>query len=74
MKVGLINNVEEFRIYPEAKGKRVKSVKQKRDMFGFVFEKYSDYSMEKKLEGDRIGGRGSNMMTVTIPQEERTRT
>lgn len=36
-KVRLINNLKELRAYPEVKGKPVKSVKQKRDVFGFAF-------------------------------------
>lgn len=43
--------LKNLRVYPEVKGKPVKSVKQKRDVFGFVFEKYSGYSIEKELEG-----------------------
>ena len=36
-KVRLVNNVKELRVYPEVKGKPAKSVKQKRDVFGFAF-------------------------------------
>lgn len=67
VKVRLVNNVEEFRLYPEVKGKPMKSVNQKKDMFVFSFETYSDYGMEKKLEGDRIRGRERNMISVTLP-------
>lgn len=70
VKVKLVDNVEEFRLYPEVKKKTMKSVNQKKDMFGFPFETYSDQSVEKKLEGDRIGGRERNMISVTLPQEK----
>lgn len=39
-------------------------------MFGFSFETYFDYSMEKKLEGYRVGGRERNMISVTLHQEK----
>lgn len=70
VKVRLVNNVEEFRVYPEVKGKPMKSVNQKKDMFEFSFETYFDYSIEKKLEGYRNGGRKRNMISVTLSQEK----